>query len=106
MLNTDWPKVKRGKEELSRIISSGGTDMADRLLRLLQSAERAPDYMLPSTGVPLAWERLLSSIFIEGEGYGTRCSSIVLMSHQEIHFTERTYTRGGFHDRQQRILYG
>lgn len=103
LLNTEWPKVKRGREELARIVSEKGPDMPDRLLRLLQSAERAPDHLLPSTGVSLAWERMLSSIFIESEGYGTRSSSIVLMSEREIYFKERTYSRHGTSDREQRI---
>jgi uncharacterized protein with NRDE domain len=106
LLNTDWPKVKRGREELSRIVSEGGPDLGERLLRLLRSDEKAPDHMLPSTGVPLALERMLSSIFIESEGYGTRCSTVVLMSGSETHFIERTYSRHGFIDREQRILHG
>ncbi len=103
LLNTEWPKVKRGKEELARILSENGPDMPERLLRLLQTAERAPDHLLPSTGVSLDLERLLSSIFIQSEAYGTRSSSIVLMSGREIFFKERTYSRHGTSDRELRI---
>lgn len=108
LLNTDWPKVERGKQALSRIVAEGGTDegLADRLLVLLRSAERAPDRLLPATGVPLEVERMLSPIFIESEGYGTRCSTIVLMSGRETYFVERTYGPHGFRDRMERILHG
>jgi len=107
LLNTDWPKVTRGREELERIVAAGGTDMAERLLQLLRSDERAPDHLLPSTGVPLETERMLSSIFIAGAGYGTRCSTVVMMSDRNTQFVERTYDQnGGFRDRKQLILHG
>lgn len=40
----------------------------------------APDKDLPDTGVSLEWERWLSPIFIDAPGYGTRCSTVLLVS--------------------------
>ncbi len=104
LLNSEWPKVKQGKEGLSRIISESSGDMAELLLELLQTADRAPDEMLPHTGVSLEWERILSPIFIKSESYGTRSSSVVLISEENIYFRERVYSKEGMEDRQFRIL--
>ena len=38
---------------------------------------RPPDAELPSTGLDLERERLASAVFIRGEVYGTRCSTVV-----------------------------
>lgn len=50
-----------------------------------------PDAGLPDTGVGLEVERALSPAFIRGEHYGTRCSSVVLVSEDAIVFAERRY---------------
>ncbi|MFC0709554.1 NRDE family protein [Azorhizophilus paspali] len=51
---------------------------ADCLLATLQDRRPAADAELPDTGVGLARERLLSSVFIASPDYGT-CSSSVLI---------------------------
>ena len=43
---------------------------------LLGDASIVADESLPSTGVPIEWERLLSSIFVKSETYGTRASTL------------------------------
>ncbi|MBT2640268.1 MULTISPECIES: NRDE family protein [unclassified Bacillus (in: firmicutes)] len=93
LLNTDWPKVKWGKAGLASIISEGHPDLVDRLFAHLENADPAPDHLLPSTGVSLEWERLLSPIFIKSEGYGTRSSTVILMNEKEIQFYERVHTK-------------
>ena len=55
-----------------------GEPTPEALLELLADRQRAADSELPSTGVPLEWERLLSSIFIASPGYGTRASTALL----------------------------
>jgi uncharacterized protein with NRDE domain len=92
LLNTDWPKVELGKEGLARIISENHPDLVDRLFAHLENADPAPDHLLPSTGVSLEWERLLSPMFIKSEGYGTRSSTVILMNDKEIYFNERVHT--------------
>lgn len=76
LLNTPWPKLQRARARLAAALAH--LPHTDTLLTLLLDDQRAPDDELPSTGISLEWERLLSSVFIRGEGYGTRCSSIVL----------------------------
>jgi len=62
------------------------------VLMLLFNTEQAPDDALPNTGVPLERERALSSMFIQSPGYGSRCSTVVLVTHAgHVIFSERTY---------------
>jgi uncharacterized protein with NRDE domain len=92
LLNTEWPKVQMGKAGLTEIITTKQTDLVEPLLTLLQKADQAPDEKLPKTGVSLELERMLSPMFIKSEGYGTRSSTVMLMSEQEIHYVERVYS--------------
>ncbi|HJP36718.1 MAG TPA: NRDE family protein, partial [Gammaproteobacteria bacterium] len=53
------------------------------------------DKDLPDTGVGLEFERVLAPIFIAGEHYGTRCSTIVLVSYAgQLTFIERRFGPG------------
>lgn len=92
LLNSAWPKVENGKAGLAKIIEENAPDLADRLFGHLQNADPVPDHLLPSTGVSPEWERILSPIFIKSEGYGTRSSTVILMSDEEIIFKERVFT--------------
>ncbi len=95
LLNTPWPKVERGKARFESIVADEDPDV-DALFDMLRDACRAPDEQLPDTGIPLEWERTLSSIFIESEGYGTRSSSILKIRYSgEVEFYERTYPVDG-----------
>jgi uncharacterized protein with NRDE domain len=51
----------------------------------------AHDESLPETGVPLDWERRLSSVFIASETYGTRASTVLEVVRQDVTVTERRY---------------
>jgi uncharacterized protein with NRDE domain len=95
--------VRIGKEGLSQIINQRPENMVEELLNLLKNADPAPDELLPSTGVPLELERLLSSLYIKSEGYGTRSSTVMLMSVKEIEYTERVFSKDGVKDHQQII---
>jgi uncharacterized protein with NRDE domain len=95
LLDSDWPKVKHGKEGLSRIISGSNEFLTEQIFTFMQQAETVPDEILPNTGISIELERILSPIFIQSDGYGTRSSSVVLMSDEEIIFRERVYTTAG-----------
>ncbi|PLR97837.1 NRDE family protein [Bacillus sp. T33-2] len=103
-LNTDWPKVQRGKEGLAKIIAEKNGQMAEPLIALLQNADPVPDEILPNTGISLKWERILSPLFIKSEGYGTRSSTVCLMSETEIYYKERVYSKENINDRKFNIL--
>ena len=94
LLNSEWPKVSKGKMELERILSMRGLareKLIEELFDLLTDEQGAPDHQLPQTGVPIEMERMLSPLFIKSAGYGTRCSTILLFGDKDILFVERTY---------------
>ncbi len=90
LLDTPWPKVEKGKARLSEIVGQQTVEQAD-LMTMLSDSSQAADEDLPQTGVPLEWERRLSSMFIESPNYGTRASSVLLIDHEgHVSFIERT----------------
>lgn len=93
LLDSDWPKVNRGKEGLLKIVEENkvAIEGTEGIFKLLQESDQAPDALLPQTGISLEWERILSSMFIRSEGYGTRSSTVLLMSDQDIYIKERTF---------------
>lgn len=92
LLNTDWPKVNLGKSKLHSLLSSSDQLQSTHLFRLLQDGSLPPDAQLPDTGVGLAKERLLASVFISSDDYGTRCSTSLLMTPDgSIAVAEKSY---------------
>jgi uncharacterized protein with NRDE domain len=91
LLDTPWPKVKQGKEQFHNILLQPEFT-SETLFQFLMNEEKAPDVLLPETGIGVERERALSSMFIKTSGYGTRCSTLILVNHQqEVSFTERVY---------------
>ncbi len=74
LLDTPWPKVRQAKSQLRAALDE--LPQAAAMLDLLRDDEAAADGELPRTGVSLELERMLSSAFVRGESYGTRCSTI------------------------------
>ena len=72
-LDTPWPKLLRAKNALSDQVESED----EALLGLLSDSNQPDDQLLPDTGVGLATERLLSSVFIASAAYGTRASTVL-----------------------------
>lgn len=82
-LNTDWPKVRKGIALLkSAILNADPVNSVnmDPIFHLLKNREIPPDDRLPDTGVGMEWERILSPMFIQSPGYGTRSSSVMLIN--------------------------
>jgi uncharacterized protein with NRDE domain len=75
LLDTPWPKVQKAKSRLQAALSN--MDDPTTVLDLLRDDRPALDDELPRTGVSLEWERLLSSAFVRGTGYGTRSSTVI-----------------------------
>jgi uncharacterized protein with NRDE domain len=94
-LDDPWPKTRRSVERFGKALEGRGLPTPEPFLDLLADRSRAPDSELPSTGVPLEWERLLSAVFIEGQSYGTRSSTVLLVSEdRRVRFVERTFEAG------------
>jgi len=96
LLDTPWPKVELGKDKFSSAISTPVVE-PDVLFEMLYDEQRAEDSLLPDTGIGLERERALSSMFIKTNGYGTRCSTVVLIDRQNnVLYSERTYNVATF----------
>ena len=94
-LDTPWPKLERVKTGVAAWARAGGEDVAP-LFDLLADRVATPDSALPETGVPVEWERLLSSPFIVSPGYGTRSSTVLAVSRDgEATVRERTFDATG-----------
>ncbi|HTH77240.1 MAG TPA: NRDE family protein [Trinickia sp.] len=72
VLDTPWPKLVRKRTELGSLVKSEDPPSLDALIGLMRDPRVAPDAELPSTGISLERERVLSAAFIETAGYGTR----------------------------------
>ena len=91
LLDTPWPKVEKAKKRLTASLDEVEATQGDNLFPLLADNEKPSDEKLPHTGVSLEWERLLSSIFIKGDDYGTRCCTVILRDGEgRLVFKERT----------------
>lgn len=102
-LDSPWPKVRRLKQAMSQAIkASASVDaLSVNLFEALADRVVPPDEELPSTGVPLEWERSLSPAFIRSADgrYGTRCSTLIITEKLNrtlvTHVLERSFTANG-----------
>lgn len=92
LLDTPWPKVVRGKNALTRLLSGQRAPSLEELFHILADRTIPDDASLPHTGVELEWERILSPIFIVSPTYGTRSSTVLLIDMQDrVTFVENTF---------------
>jgi uncharacterized protein with NRDE domain len=92
LLDTPWPKLNKGKEAFENKIISGEELNPEALLDLMTDEEKATDPTLPHTGIGIEKERLLSSMFIRSENYGTRNTTLIMIDNSGyVKFIERTY---------------
>ena len=91
-LDEPWPKLVRLRSLFHEHLDADDEVM----LELMQDEQRAEDDQLPDTGVGLAMERMLSSIFIRGEVYGTRATSVLrYFDDGSSTLVERSYNANG-----------
>ncbi|HTS22363.1 MAG TPA: NRDE family protein [Casimicrobiaceae bacterium] len=95
LLETPWPKVVRSKSRMDAWLDSGSDDVG-ALFDLLADRAQADATALPSTGVPVDWERRLSSAFIVDPTYGTRCSTVLTIGRDgAARFIEKSFDAAG-----------
>ncbi|WP_019097316.1 NRDE family protein, partial [Pseudomonas putida] len=94
-LDTPWPKLVKARSGLEGLLE---TPEPQRLLALLADNEPAADGDLPETGVGVATEKLLSSVFIASQNYGTRASTVLIVDDQgRRQLIERSFGPFGGH---------
>ncbi|GAC1323123.1 MAG: NRDE family protein [Collimonas sp.] len=93
-----WPKVVRTKAQFASLLCQGAPDAC--FFDMLSDTTRAGDCRLPSTGVGIELERVLSAVFIESPDYGTRASTLVkirangsAMLHERVASPSDTHSR-------------
>lgn len=97
LLDTPWPKVVAGISAMTSALASDDPDSISSLLfAMLADREAAPDAQLPDTGIDRQRERELSPPFIAGDRYGTRTSTVLLVSSSgDVFFHEKRFGPGG-----------
>lgn len=94
-LDTPWPKVRRAKA-LFEVATREGNVTPETLLDLLRDEWRPSDDEVPRTGLDLTVERKAASIFIADPTYGTRASTVVMLSRNgRASFVERSFGPDG-----------
>ncbi len=94
LLDSNWPKIETGKSTLAPLLSKDNIDK-EALFNMMTNADLAEDTQLPKTGLPIEKERAISPMFINIEGYGTRCTTLIMVDKNgHVDFTERQYEHG------------
>lgn len=95
LLDTPWPKLVKTRERIAGCLHSETVQVAD-MFEVLSDTGLAGEDELPETGLPVQWERRLSSVFIVGEDYGTRASTVMMIGADGVaYFEERGFGRAG-----------
>ena len=91
LLDTPSPKLRRAQTALEPWLNAND-EGTDQIFAMLADRTPAKPEHLPSTGVSTQWEQMLSSIFIVTPDYGTRCSTVLTITHGgEVQFAERSF---------------
>lgn len=75
-LDTSWPKTRRLRNKVEKWLNTDNCHPS-QLFATLADQTKAADGDLPDTHLGIEKERLLSPIFINAEGYGTRTSTLL-----------------------------
>lgn len=106
-LDTPWPKVERSKSRMERMLASQPDQLIDALFDILADRSTADEDALPSTGIPIEWEKRLSAPFIVAGDYGTRASTVMVVANDgEVSVQERTFGSGGVELTRRAFSFG
>jgi len=95
LLDTDWPKVQRGRARLDALLEVERVD-PEALLELLAERNVAPGGEPPGFELSLAPEMITRMTFILSPEYGTRSSTVLLVDHDGgVIFVERQFDAAG-----------
>jgi uncharacterized protein with NRDE domain len=100
LLDTPWPKLIKVRSELARALSNTKLS-SKKLLGIMSDSTQAVTSELPDTHIPLEWEQLLSSCFIQSDKYGTRTTTLLLQKLSgETTIIEKSFGPKGFEKEQ------
>ena len=89
LLDTCWPKVLSAQERLNHLLQQP-EPTADELFLALADPTPFTTETLPDTGIGPERERFLSPLFIAGDSYGTRSTTVIMVYRDgEVTFAEQ-----------------
>lgn len=104
-----WPKVALSIASLNkwiRTIPPAGEPDLLPLFALLSNNNPVDDKLLPDTGVDIKRERMLAPPFIHSPDYGTRASTVVLVSADaDVVMVERRFNADGLPEGESRLSF-
>ncbi|WP_280563151.1 NRDE family protein [Chromohalobacter sp. 48-RD10] len=92
-LDTPWPKVVRARDGFARALKQPPWQAP--ALDTMHDTRSAPTLDLPDTGVGMEMESFLSPIFIRGQRYGTRATTLVEWRPTSIELQESRFGPNG-----------
>jgi uncharacterized protein with NRDE domain len=103
LLDTPWPKLTRVREQFERWLAkeSAATatapNAAEQLFAMLADRTRSlPDPPPGARALPAEWVGVLSSPFVVHPVFGTRCSTLVMIGHDDsLYVQERRFDPSG-----------
>lgn len=92
LLDTAWHKVETSRARLTELLHRRNEISSADLFAILADPTPAADEKLPTTGIGIERERVLSPAFIKTDGYGTRQATVLLVEHNgRASFAEKTF---------------
>lgn len=89
LLDSPWPKTVTARERLAALLEQDEPNPDDLCHAFADPAPFAAE-TLPDTGIGPERERFLSPLYIEGESYGTRSTTVILVGREgEVRFLEQ-----------------
>ena len=86
LLDTPWPKLTRVRAQFVKWLAGSAAPAADSEQLFAMLADRTkslPDTPAGARPLPAEWVEVLSSPFVVHPLYGTRCSTLVMIGHDE-----------------------
>lgn len=90
-LDTPWPKTEALRQAVMDWQAKENAP-PEQLFAKLADKRSFADQELPDTGIGIEWERFLSPIFIQGDHYGTRASTLLSATpNQQMTLWEKSF---------------
>lgn len=95
-LDYPWPKVLLGKSRFDGILQKQEVINEEDFFTLLADRTVPDTGPVPESGLDIDTARLIAPIFVHGEKYGTRSSTVLLCSREgKVKFTEKSFDKDG-----------
>jgi uncharacterized protein with NRDE domain len=99
-LDTPWPKLVRVRARFEALLADSASEervaLTAGLFSMLDDRHTEPPESLVPSDLSPEWARKLSAPFVLDSNYGTRCSTVLTVSHDDsLDFAERRFDADG-----------